>query len=355
MKGEEQKELTVCSLGELLDMDLPVREHLICPWLQDGESALIYAPTGLGKSMFTFSLCLAIAGQGKFLGWDAPKPRSVLYVDGEMHIADIQKRARMLVKTIEGIDLQKAEQNLDTLARNKQDAKTGFPDLAEEKGQGTLFEMTRKGPQQGELKGKPYDLVVLDNLSTLASIEDENAASAFNDILKLLMKFKQAGIACILVHHTGKNKTSFRGSSKLGTTFEVILKLGEAGNNLLDDKGLSFILEWEKYRQERDERTRPLEVRLTKDVFNNEPKWEHGLPENYELQKLVAAVRTLQYINQTEVGKALGWDQATVSRKKRAAIQAKLITEAAWKECLDEARSLRNGESEEPGEVDEDL
>ena len=69
------------------------------------------------------------------------------------------------------------------------------------------------------------DLVVLDNFATLAEVADENEAAAMSPVLTFLLRLKQADVACVLVHHSGKNGGTYRGSSKLATTFEVILGL----------------------------------------------------------------------------------------------------------------------------------
>ena len=73
---------------------------------------MVYAATGVGKSMFALSAALAIAGGGEFLGWK-PDERAngagwrVLYIDGEMHVADIQERARMLMHAVPLVNQRK--------------------------------------------------------------------------------------------------------------------------------------------------------------------------------------------------------------------------------------------------------
>jgi len=53
------------------------------------------------------------------------------------------------------------------------------------------------GPTIGNrhVQAGKFDLLILDNFSTLVTCEDENAAAAFNDIVKFLMRIKQANIA----------------------------------------------------------------------------------------------------------------------------------------------------------------
>jgi hypothetical protein len=44
-----QPELRVVTLSDLLAHPFPRRTHLLHPWLRQDESALLWAPTGLGK------------------------------------------------------------------------------------------------------------------------------------------------------------------------------------------------------------------------------------------------------------------------------------------------------------------
>src|SRR5262249_38174996 len=123
---------------------------------------MVYAATGIGKSLFAMSAALAVAGAGEFLGWrPESKPSGegwqVLYVDGEMHIADIQERARQLRAGME-IDETAADKNLRFLARQHQDGGVQFPSITEQAGQEFILK---------QLKTHKVDLVILDNFSTL--------------------------------------------------------------------------------------------------------------------------------------------------------------------------------------------
>ncbi|SCD25299.1 hypothetical protein BR141012304_20833 [Brucella inopinata] len=90
--------------GQLLAQKFPPREFVIEPWLRTGESALIWAPTGVGKTWLTLSLSMAIAGGGRVWEWKAPKPRKVLIIDGEMNVQDLQERMAFLSKS-KGVDV----------------------------------------------------------------------------------------------------------------------------------------------------------------------------------------------------------------------------------------------------------
>src|SRR3974390_350696 len=214
-------ELKMPRLEQLLAASFKPRQYLLAPWLREQENCMVYAATGVGKSLFALSAALAVAGGGEFLGWrpDA-KPNGqgwrVLYVDGEMHIADIQERVRQLRSGMPNLDKAAADKNLSFLARQHQNGGVQFPSITEQAGQEFVLE---------QLKANRVDLVILDNFSPLGEVEDENAAASFNAIQQFLLQLKVQEVATMLVHHTGKAEDNFRGSSKLAATFETIIQL----------------------------------------------------------------------------------------------------------------------------------
>lgn len=335
----EQTEKTttrkMLTFADLKTLELPPRKHLITPWLKEGESAMVYAPTGVGKSMFAMTLALAVAGGGEVFGWTCSEPRKVLYIDGEMHIQDLQERAVLLAKTVEGSpDADAVGQNLKLFARQYQDG-GDFLDLAEQKGRDELLKLL---DDEG-----PIDLLILDNLSTLATIADENAAASFDPILKLLMELKRRGVATILVHHAGKSRTKndFRGSSKLATTFEVI-----TGLKHLDEAakvtawGTGFTLQWDKFRSKPDERVGQMDVKLDTSL-EDYPRWVVAEAEDAELLKLVAAVKSCEYQTDDEIRVKLFphlKNKSQMSKLKQRAIEMKLIDRAHWAACMKEAK-----------------
>jgi AAA domain-containing protein len=120
------------TLQQLLESTFSDRQHLLFPWLREQESCMVYADTGVGKSMFALSAALAVAGGGEFLGWKSDERASgigwrVLYIDGEMHVADIQERARLLMHAVPSVNREKAAANLRFLARQHQEPDAAFP------------------------------------------------------------------------------------------------------------------------------------------------------------------------------------------------------------------------------------
>lgn len=316
------------SLGDLLDMDIPPREPLLGGWLVARHQCMVYAPTGLGKSLLTASVALAVAGGGTVFGWQAPEPRRVLIVDGEMDYADIQERLRSLLGTVEGVDEAAALANLSVVARHAQKPGVEFPDLADpEEGHEALLQIV------DEIEPA---LVILDNFSTLANVQDENDAHAFNPVIELLVKLRSRGMAVILVHHSRKSGGSYRGSSKIAATFESIIELRPREDVGPDETG--FELRWEKFRSSPENRGGSLRAKL---VAEGEVLgWECESGRDEALYGLVSALRSLQFPYQNALAEHLSLTKVQVSRMKREAIHAGLIAEREWTECLQEARVL---------------
>jgi len=343
MNATQQQKLKTTNLAQLLEREFPPRQILISPWLRAAESVLLWAPTGVGKTMLVDTLALAVAGGGEVAGWKADRPRKVLLVDGEMHVEDLRDRLALLADTVEGIDQDAAGENLIIFSRQDQAPTARFPDLAERE---------RRHPD--EMPGQEVimkkvietgaELVILDNFSTLAEVDDENDAAAMNPILGFLMKLKQANVACILVHHAGKTGTTYRGSSKLATTFEVIIGLKRPDGHLVTD-GAAFELAWEKYRGKPTAATVDAEMRLKDD--GGRVGWAKAPSASGEMMAVVAAVRSCTHQTQRAVAQALGMDAPKITRLKAKAIGAGMITRAEWNECLNGPK-----EDDDPSESD---
>src|SRR6478672_5165280 len=93
-------DLSILTAAQLMAAGRPLRSELLPPWLASDTRALIYGPPGIGKSFLALGIAWAVAQGGNqggnqggsFLGWQAPQPRRVLYVDGEMGAAEIGDR-----------------------------------------------------------------------------------------------------------------------------------------------------------------------------------------------------------------------------------------------------------------------
>ena len=64
----------------------PKRRVLVYNFLRDREAAMLYSPTGVGKTWLSLAISLIKAGMGslELLDWQNEDPQPVCYVDGEM-------------------------------------------------------------------------------------------------------------------------------------------------------------------------------------------------------------------------------------------------------------------------------
>ena len=330
--GEGLKTRTV---ADLLAADIPEQEPMLAPWLKERQLCMVYAPTGVGKSLFAMGVALAIAGGGSYLGWKAPKPRKVLFIDGEMDMVDLRDRFKLLLRAMPDLDASAAADNVVLLPRMDQEVGTEFPDLASPEGcQAVLDQVEQKSP----------DLVVFDNLSTLATVEDENKASGFNQVIELAQQLKQRGTGSLVVHHSrkgGGGAESFRGSTKLSVIFNCMIELRHPGN-VPSQTGAAFELNWAKYRGKRDESMGSLVVRLSEED-SADVAWMCEASEGDAAAKVVSAVRSGLYLSQDKIARELGFSKSQVSKLKSRAISEGMISKEEWEVCMSSASDGGDG------------
>lgn len=325
----EKPPLKLLSQRQLSNLEMPSRQCLLGDWLTERHPCMVYAQTGRGKSLFSMSVAMAVASGGSVFGWKAGAPSTVLYVDAEMDLADIKERDTLLLTTVENGDEGLLARNLTILSRHYQSPHSHFPDLADEEGRLVLMEL---------MDALSPKLVILDNLSTLAEIKDENDAASFTPILRTLWELRQKGCAVLLVHHTGKQEGKYRGSSKLAATFESILQLAPNPDLLPDETG--FTIKVDKFRGR--QQPKPLKVKLEVDENTGAGKWSIDFLKQQELQALVKAVRSLDYSFAKDISAATGVSTGEISKRKKEAIKLGLITLEEWELCMKDARILRN-------------
>jgi hypothetical protein len=148
------------NLDEFLRLQLPPRRLMLAPWLCEKGTAMIYSPRGGGKTLLNLSIGYAIASGEQLLGWSAPQPRRVLYVDGEMTAVEMQHR---LAAIAAGCTREAAPDYFQMLSADI--SERGLPDLATPDGQREFDDAIGNA-----------ELAILDNISTLCRSGKENEA-----------------------------------------------------------------------------------------------------------------------------------------------------------------------------------
>lgn len=242
IRGEGRVFIEPLTGGQL---DREVVEHrrmLLSPWLKDSQLSMIYAEPGIGKTFFALNCAHALISGKDFLKFRANPVPSVLYIDSEMDIGELQERWRTTCKgeIYDGIKFYTPSIFEDKCV----------PDISSYEGQAFYNEAIERH--------KPA-VIFLDSLSFLTDL-DENNAKDWNFVIKWLIQLKNKGISIICIHHTNKGNRQYRGSTKLGGIMNSIIFLERCEDNKL--KTARFKVIYDKKRSFFGEDTQDFEAWL---------------------------------------------------------------------------------------------
>ena len=236
--------LKVLDGAQLLTAQFPARQLMLAPWLPEKGLAMLYAPRGVGKTWVALGIAHAIAGGSSFLRWGASSPRRVIYIDGEMPAVALQQRYTAVVAASE---MDAPGENFRLLAADMQ--VDGLPDLADPDAQ-RFYD--------------PYiadaDLIVVDNLSTIARSLRENEADLFGPLQAWMVTQRSAGRSVLLVHHAGKGGGQ-RGTSRKEDTLDTVISLSRPPGYQASE-GARFEVHFTKSRGFWGDAAEPFEARF---------------------------------------------------------------------------------------------
>ena len=230
--------------NDFLSLDIPAREMLLNPILPERSLAMLYAPRGVGKTLLSLSIGLAVAGGAPLLRWSAPRQRRVLYVDGEMPLVSLQERLRAISMGFsDGIP----NDAFRILAADQ--IESGI-NLGSDEGQRSLNPLLHD-----------VDLLILDNLSTLCTTGSEIASDAWVPMQNWLLHLRRQGVAVLLIHHAGTNGRQ-RGTSRREDALDTVIALRRP-DDYSPEQGARFEVHFEKLRNRVDSAgTIPFEVSI---------------------------------------------------------------------------------------------
>ena len=252
----------VCTINELIERKFPPREVLLSPWLRRQELAMIHAWRGIGKTFVALELAFAVSTGGRFLGWQAPKPHGVLYVDGEMPAVTLQER---LSRIITSEDLEPTPEMFRIVTPDLQDI--CVPDLATTEGQALIEEAIL--PET--------DLIILDNISCLVRRAGrENDSESWLSVQEWALKLRSRGKSVLFIHHSGKSGAQ-RGTSKREDVLDAVISLRRP-QNYEGQEGCSIQIHFEKARGLSGPDVEPVEAKLITRPDGTR-KWEYHAAE----------------------------------------------------------------------------
>lgn len=227
----QPSKICVVSMEELLNKPIPPREMLLSPFLPTQGLVMLYAIRGVGKTHAALGIAYAVASGSRFLKWEAPLARKVLYIDGEMPAFVMQERLR---KIYEVSSVKPPAPDYFRLVTPDLQADV-VPDLSIEAGRKRINEIINDS-----------DLIIVDNVSTLFRCGNENEAESWQDAQAWALGQRKQGKSVLFVHHAGKTGNQ-RGTSKREDILDSVIKL-ERPNNYSPEQGAYFEVHFEKAR-----------------------------------------------------------------------------------------------------------
>ncbi len=295
--------LVVVSLGDFLAREIPVPEMLLDPIITRQSLSMVYAWRGVGKTWFGLGCAYAIASGGKFLSWTAPKSRRVLYLDGEMPAAALQKRLALIVAGSE------TEAPVDFFKLVTPDLCGGLvPDLATLEGQAEIDAI---------IANTKAEFIVIDNLSCwIRSGGAENEAEGWRAIQEWLLRHRSMGRAILLVHHAGKGGAQ-RGTSKREDILDLSLELRRPPA-YEPEQGAAFVVEFKKSRHLTGKDAEAFEASLTIDA-NDKTAWAVTAAKQSTYDRVVELAGL--GLTQKDIADELGVNKSSVSRHWNKAVE----------------------------------
>src|SRR5262249_5171880 len=171
---------SVITAVDLRDLNLVQRRKLLGDWFSEGDLGFIFAFRGVGKTWLALAIAQALSIGGKLGEWQAHEAIKVLYVDGEMPPDLMRGRC-------EGLNASNA--NLYFLNHEILFERTG-----------KVLNITNREIQQAITQhclATGAKVLILDNLSTLATGMRENEADSWEQVNPWLLDLRRRRIAVV--------------------------------------------------------------------------------------------------------------------------------------------------------------
>jgi putative DNA primase/helicase len=288
-------QVTALTMTEVLALEVPDLEYLVVPWLTKNSLAMAHAQRGEGKTRVVMAVAHAVATGKDFAAWQVPQAARVLYVDGELPTALLQKRLKELGEASENFRVV----SRDILLRDG----VVLPDLATEEGRAFLDAI---------IEQHHSELIVLDSLSTLIRSGVENEAESWAPIQDWMLGHRFKGRTIVLIHHQGKNKTP-RGTSKKEDVLDTVIAL-ELVDDATSDTHSTFKLTFTKKREFYGNAAAALLLHLS--TASGTAQWRHERASDRQRDQAVALQQQGQ--TQKQIAKAIGVTQQRVSQLLKA-------------------------------------
>ena len=330
-----KQKLEVSLWSDMESKEYPQRKVLVSNLIHDREAIMLYSPTGVGKTWLSLAIAMIVAGRGKLdlLDWENEDPQPVCYVDGEMLEEDMQERIKMLIPSL-NVDEEELRKNFRYLSRVSQpDEVDEFLSLDLEENQMELLRWLHESTEKGK-----SPLVLLDNLSNLVELGDDNSAGQMQPFNMMVTKARKQGCSMGIIHHTGKAMTigpdgipTWRGSYDMATRLDKTICLLPCKSSL--DGYVTFqVLEGKSRRGQR--------INMSIQFNPFERRWElfdeSSTEDRHQLIKGLLENSCVSKIEDLSV--ILERSPSSAERYLKQAIESEVFSDRDWKNWKSEAK-----------------
>lgn len=303
--SEESLTNFLLSAKTLAALDIPPRDMIVEPFIATNSMNMMYARRGLGKTWVGLTLAKAITLGEDFLAYAVPEARPVLFIDGEMPLADLQARVKAIgagdIDNFEILSSEIMHRDFHALNINREEDRLAIGAMLDRMGE----------------EGRKPALIIIDNLSSMRMGVEENDNSALDLILQWLLTLRHKGYAILLVHHASKSGDQ-RGASRLEDLLDTTIRLSPAAEP--SDAGASLELEFTKTRG-----VIPQPAHLTLHLVEGEDgflEWDFGqaqkmTPQDHTLRAIYngpASNGSMPFEKQKDLMKATGLRPPAISK-----------------------------------------
>lgn len=285
----------------LMAFHFPPRERLLAPWLLSQSLSMIYAPRGIGKTHVALGVSYALASGGEFLGWKAPRPVRVAYLDGEMPGADLRSRVQAIADSAG----KQAQPGFLQFMTPDLQPNGIMPNLYDRVGQAMIVDAI------GEAQ-----VIIVDNISALVRGGKENEGESWQPVAEWALRMRASGRSVVFIHHAGKGGQQ-RGTSKREDLLDTVISLRRP-SDYTPDQGARFEVHFEKARALYGEDVAPMEATLFTDADGMQQWALRHVADASEEQMIELAELGL---SAREIGNELGVNHSTVVRRLKSAQQ----------------------------------
>lgn len=294
-----KQRLHIVTVRELIEAEFPPRENLLSPWLPRQGLAMIHAPRGVGKTFLALWIAHTVATGGRLLKWCAEKPAGVLFLDGEMPGVILQDRVQSIIESAD----EEPTAPLNFFTPDLHDGP--MPNLATERGQRMIDDAITN-----------ESLIIVDNISTLATNGKENEAESWQAVQAWALDQRSKDRSVLFIHHSGKGGAQ-RGTSKREDVLDTVINLRRP-SNYSPAKGAIFQIHFEKSRGFYGKDAEPLEACLVTDE-NDRQSWAMSTLEESTADQVIRLAG--EGFNQAAIAKELDVNRSTVCRHWNKAVR----------------------------------